>query len=111
LNSYVAELTALPGHTDVVAHLLTAAITQARRAGSVVLTAWVFAKHPYHASLRRVGFVSRRNLHWLARRWSALAYWFYQVAIYARHLPPAQQAWLADSVDTCSLAMGDSDLV
>jgi GNAT superfamily N-acetyltransferase len=111
LRSDITELLALPGRTDVVPSLLTAAITQARRAGSIVLTAWAPVEHPYHARLRQVGFVSQRHLHWLAERWPALARWFYQVIIYARHLSLDQQAQLVACTRTWLLTMGDSDLV
>jgi GNAT superfamily N-acetyltransferase len=111
LNSHITELLALPGCTDVVLGLLTTAIAQARRAGSLITTAWAPAAHPYHASLRRIGFVSQRRLHWLSERCSVLARWLYQVIGYAQHLSPDQQDRLATSAKTWSLTMGDSDLV
>ena len=111
LNSDITELLALPGCTDVVLDLLATAIAQARRAGSLVLTAWAPAGHPYHASLRQVGFVSQKRLHWLSERCSVLARWFYQVIDYAQHLSPDHQDQLAVCAKTWSLTMGDSDLV
>ncbi len=111
LGSDIAELLALPDRVDAVSDLLATAIVRARRAGSVILTAWSPARHPYHASLRRAGFVSQRRLHWLAERWPALARWFYRVIDYARHLPLDQQDQLAACIKMGSLTMGDSDLV
>jgi GNAT superfamily N-acetyltransferase len=110
-NSDITELVALPGCTDVVLDLLATAIAQARRAGSLVLTAWAPARHPYYASLRRAGFVSQMRLHRLSERCPVLARWLYQVIDYAQHLSPDQQNQLAVLAKTWSLTMGDSDLV
>ena len=107
----IAELMALPDHIDAVSSLLMAAVSHARRGGGLVLSAWSPAEHPYHASFRRAGFVSQRRLHSLSDHCPATARWLYQVADYARHLPPSQQKQLAEHTLSWSLTMGDSDLV
>jgi hypothetical protein len=111
LRSQIADLLTVPQRADVVTSLLSAAIARARNAGSVLLSAWAPAWHPYRASLRQAGFISSWRLHGLAKRWPALARWFYQVIAYTKHLSPEQQSQLAVQARTWPLAMGDSDLV
>jgi len=111
LRSEIAELLVLPERDDVADDLLLAAISQARMDGKVSLNVWATAEHPYYANLRRAGFISPSRLHWLAKRWPALARKFYQVIIFMDHLSSHQQANLSALAKTWQLSMGDSDMV
>jgi len=110
-RSDITELLSLPGRRDIVSSLLAAASDQAKRAGSITLTAWASTGHPHHDSLRRAGFVSQSRLHRLCGHFPALSRWFYRVIDYAQHLPPEQRSRLAAYAEASSLTMGDSDLV
>lgn len=108
--SHLCELLANPGRDDVIDTLVTAAGRQARQQGSLALVTWARPGQAVADRLRRLGFISYRRFHQLARRWRALAGHFYQMIVHVDHLQPVQRQAMLQATERWPLTMGDSDL-
>jgi GNAT superfamily N-acetyltransferase len=111
LRSEITELMVDPNYAESLSDLLITATSQARRAGSVVMSIWANAWNPYLADLRRQGFASPLNLFKLAGSWPPLSRQLYQMIIYIKHLSLEKQSLFSTLARSWNFSMGDSDLV
>lgn len=110
LRSEIVELLVNPERVDLVSDLLSTAISEAHRVGSIAINMWATNKHISYSVLHQHGFISSDRLFRLADHFSALAQNFYQVIVYLGHLSLEQQSRLYGLTELWQLSMGDSDL-